>query len=136
MRRAGSFISELKLPGDVVSAEDVAIRAWPVAIGKRIARQTRAVALVGQRLVIEVEDAVWQRQLLSLRDQILPKLEQALGGATVKQLEFRVVPPRRLPEPETQTSKLRSNESSEDGSLIADPVLRKLYQLSRKRASA
>jgi hypothetical protein len=137
MRRAGSFLSELKLPGDIVSTEDIAIRAWPVAIGNRIARRTRAVRLVGQRLVVEVEDAIWQRQLFSLRDQILRKLGQAIGTPVVKQLEFQVAPPRRLPQPETLPAGRRlQGESPDDGSLIADPVLRKLYQSSRRKALA
>jgi hypothetical protein len=137
MRRAGSFLAELKLPGDIVSTEDIAIRAWPVAIGKRIARHARAVSLVGQRLVVEVEDAIWQRQLFSLRDQILRKLDQATGTPVVKQLEFRVAPPRRLPQPEIlPAGRGPQSESPDDGSLIADPVLRKLYQVSRKKALA
>ena len=85
------------------------------------------------RLVIEVEDLTWRRQLFALSGQILRNLDRYLGKGLVEDLEFRIVPrkrePRRasLPQPA-----LLSDEANE----IADPLLRSIYRASRKKAQA
>ena len=63
MERAGRVLGKLKLAKQSVSDEELARSAWPAAVGKKIALRTQAVTLVRTRLVVEVEDAVWQRQL-------------------------------------------------------------------------
>ena len=131
MERAGKLIRKLKLPAGAVSAEDMARAAWPLAVGERISRHTRAAALVREKLVVEVEDAIWQRQLWSLRGQILAKFTGILGEGAVGALEFRVAVPRRLPQREN-----RSAAPADEGQTIQDPVLRKLYQIERKKARA
>ena len=69
MERAGRLIGKLKLPKAVLDPESMARSAWPAAVGKRIAARTRAVKLVRHSLVVECEDAVWQRQLNTLKYQ-------------------------------------------------------------------
>ncbi|HEY1185272.1 MAG TPA: DciA family protein, partial [Bryobacteraceae bacterium] len=56
----------MRLPGDMITESDLACAAWPQAVGKRIAAHTRAAKLVRRRLVVEVEDQIWQRQLFVL----------------------------------------------------------------------
>ena len=102
-----------------------------MAVGKRIASHTRPVALVRERLVIEVEDPIWQRQLWTLRGQILAKLVEVLGPGAVGTVEFRVGVQRRMPQREERI-RIPADESSQ----IQDPMLRKLYQLDRKKATA
>src|SRR5215471_2594813 len=68
MERASSLVR--KLSASMITSEELALAAWPDAVGKRIAAHTRAAKLVRTRLVVEVEDAVWQRQLFSLSRQI------------------------------------------------------------------
>jgi Dna[CI] antecedent DciA-like protein len=132
MERASSLIRGLKLSGDVITAEEMACAAWPGAVGKRIAAHTRVAKLVRTRLVIEVEDAIWQRQLFSLCSQILRNLEKTLGHGLVDDLEFRIVPRRREP----ALARASVATMSDDADAIADPVLRDLYKLSRKKALA
>ena len=131
MERAGKLIRKLKLPAETASLEDLVLAAWPMAVGKRIASHTRPVALVRERLVIEVEDPIWQRQLWTLRGQILAKLVEVLGPGAVGTVEFRVAVPRRMPQREERI-RIPADESSQ----IQDPMLRKLYQLDRKKATA
>jgi hypothetical protein len=131
MERAGKLIRKLKLPASAVSAEDMARAAWPLAVGKRIASQTRAAGLVRERLVVEVEDAIWQRQLWTLRGQILAKLSEILGAGAVGALEFRVTIPRRLPQREEKAA-----APADEAAGIQDPVLRRLYKIDRKKALA
>src|SRR5271165_3545451 len=90
MERAGRSLSKLNLPPD-----ELARAAWPVAVGKRIALHAAAVSLVRERLVVEVEDAVWQRQLFGLRHQILHQLRKVIGDELIRELEFRIVIRRR-----------------------------------------
>ena len=47
----------------MISTEQVACAAWARAVGPRIARYSRAAKLVRGHMVVEVEDAVWQRNL-------------------------------------------------------------------------
>lgn len=131
MERAGKLISRLKLPTGSVSPEALARAAWPAAVGKRIAFRTRVVSLAGSRLIVEVGDSVWQRQLSVLKAQILNKLDEVLGPSIVSGIEFRVAVPRRLPQ---KAEQLARPEDEADG--IEDPVLRRIYKEKRKRQSA
>ncbi|HWB83167.1 MAG TPA: DUF721 domain-containing protein [Bryobacteraceae bacterium] len=133
MERASKLIRGLRLPGDTISAEELVCAAWPQAVGKKIASHTRAARMVRNRLIVEVEDAVWQRQLFTLTPQILAYLTQTLGSGLVDDLEFRVIPPRRGPERAiTSIPSLAPDEAD----AIADPVLRGIYKASRKKAQA
>lgn len=125
------MIAKLKLPAGSVSPEDLARAAWPVAVGKKIASHTRATSLVRSCLVVEVEDAVWQRQLFALRWQILRKLEEIVGPSLVTEIEFRIAVPRRLPQRAE-----RPAAAEDDADRIEDPLLRRIYKDKRKRESA
>src|SRR5213595_1821926 len=120
MERASSFVR--KLSRGLISPEEVALTAWPDAVGKRIAAHTRAAKLVRTRLVVEVEDATWQRQLFSLSRHILSNLEKTLGSGLVDDLEFRIIPRRREP----VIARASVPGLFDDADDIADPVLRDL----------
>ncbi len=98
MERASKLIRGLRLPGDTITAEELACAAWPEAVGKKIAAHTRRAKLVRTRLVVEVEDRVWQRQLFALTGQISATWKEHLGRGLVEDLEFRIVPRRREPQ--------------------------------------
>lgn len=132
MERASKLIQGLRLPADTITAEEVACGAWPHAVGKKIAEHTRAVRLVRTRLVVEVEDRVWQKQLFSLMHQILRNLEKNLGPGMVDDLEFRVVPRRRGPQRAAAAVPVAKDEAA----AIADPVLRSIYKAARLKAGA
>ena len=133
MERASKLIRGLSLPCDTMSAEELACAVWPQAVGKKVAAHTRAARLVRTRLVIEVEDVTWQRQLNALSRHIVSNLGKAMGAGMVEDLEFRVVPRRREPQRATQpTPALFADESN----AIADPVMRSLYRAARKKALA
>lgn len=110
-----------------MSAEELARAAWPPAVGKKIAERTRLGMLRGRTLVVEVEDAVWQRQLTSLSVQILRNLDRIIGGGLVEELSFRVGVPRRPPQ--------RVVRLADEADGIADAGMRRIYLQSRRRAS-
>lgn len=129
MERAGRVLSRMtKAP---LPPEDRARSAWQAAVGKRIGAHAVAMALVRDRLVVQVEDAVWQRQLFTMQRQLLTKIEKIVGPDLVTELEFRV----RIPRPSPQREE-RSNRPSDESDYIEDPVLRRVYRASRRRASA
>jgi predicted nucleic acid-binding Zn ribbon protein len=125
MERAGRLIGKMKLPPKVADAESRVRDAWPVAAGKKIARHTRAVALVRDKLVVEVGDPVWQKQLNTLRHFLLKNLARELGDTLVKEIDFRPMPKRREPQ---------RAEVARPADLIQDPVLAMLYDRKRREA--
>ena len=137
MERASKLIRGLRLSGEVITPEEVACAAWADAVGPKVAAHTRAAKLVRDRLVVEVEDAIWQRQLFSLSRHILRNLERSLGRGRVSDLEFRVVPRRREPQRAHQAIPAPMDiGTADEADAIADPVMRGIYKASRKRAQA
>ena len=135
MERASRLIRALRLPADTLNLEELACAAWSAAVGRRIALRTRAVRMVRTRLIVEVEDAVWRRQLFALSGQILRNLEKSIGPGTVEDLEFRVAPRKREPQRETRAAAV-PGQLADEADAIFDPVLRGLYRSSKKRALA
>jgi predicted nucleic acid-binding Zn ribbon protein len=132
MERASKLIQGMRLPSEMITAEEVACTAWAHAVGKKIAVHTRAVRMVRTRLVVEVEDVVWQRQLFALTRQILVNLEKNLGPGMVDDLEFKIVPRRRGPQRAAESVPVSQDEAAN----IADPVMRSIYKAARMKAGA
>ena len=132
MERAAKSLAKMKL-SDAVSHEELARAAWPAAVGERIAVHAAAKSLVRGSLIVEVADAVWQKQLFHLRGQIIARLKQVLGDGIINDVEFRMATPRRPPQP---ARSLNPAESADEADRIQDPVLRILYKQARKKASA
>ncbi len=134
MERASKLIRGLPLPGEGLTGEEIACAAWGGAVGKKIAAHTRATRMVRKRLVIEVEDRIWQRQLFTLTPQILAILEKNIGRGVVEDLEFRIVPRRR--EAQRAMTATAAAPGADEAESIEDPVLRLIYRASRKKALA
>ena len=135
MERASKLIRGLRLPGDTISAEELVCAAWPQAVGKKVAAHTRAARLVRTRLVVEVEDQIWQRQLFALTHQVVRNLSKNLGAGLVDDLEFRIVPRRREPQ-RAQAISAVAPLFADEAEGIADPVMRSIYRASRIKALA
>jgi len=132
MERASTLIRGLRLPGEALDAADLARAGWAQAVGPKIASHTRPARMVRGRLVVEVEDKIWQRQLFALTPYILRNLAKHLGAGVVEDLEFRVMPRGRGPQRAEQAVPRPGDEAEN----ITDPVLRDIYRASRKRALA
>jgi|ERR1051326_8472484 hypothetical protein len=133
MERASKLIRKLNLPAGALTMEELACAAWTESVGKIIAAHTRPVRMVRTRLIVEVEDRTWQRQLFSLSGLILVNLEKSIGRGIVDDLEFRIVPRRREPQ---RASQSQPGLIGDEAATIEDPVLRSIYRLSRKKAQA
>ena len=138
MERAARLIKDKKVSREILSDEDIARAVWPAAVGKSIAAHTSRIKLVRTTLLVEVEDATWQKQLHFLSAQIVARVRKLTGSDTVRDVEFRIGVPRR------EAQRAESNSGSLFGSLdasedeadrIQDPVLKKVYRLSRRKAT-
>lgn len=68
-------------------AEDLPMLAWPLACGSAVAQKTRALAFCDGELTVQVPDAPWRTQLLSLTSHYLQQLREITDGR-VQQLRF------------------------------------------------
>jgi hypothetical protein len=130
MERAARLIKNKKVSREILSDEDIARAVWPAAVGKSIAAHTSRLKLVRTTLVVEVEDAIWQRQLHFLSRHIVERVRKLTGSDTVQDVEFRIGVPRR--EPQRATVNTPAEDEAEN---IQDPVLKKVYRLSRRKAT-
>jgi predicted nucleic acid-binding Zn ribbon protein len=135
MERAARALQKNKFSKRLLGDEAVVRALWGAAVGKVIHAHTSRVRLVRATLVVEVEDSIWQRQLRGLSEQILTRVRKLAGPEAVTDLEFRVGVPRRLPQ-RSQTAAAGAGGPADEAEQIQDPVLKKVYQLSRKKASA
>lgn len=138
MERAGRLLAVSKAARRCLTPEELALAAWPAAVGRKAARHTRAVELKGDRLVVEVGDDLWQRNLELLSGQILANLRALLGDPAPRWIEYRLALPRRPARsemPETAFH-LTSQPAGEDAERIEDPVLRRIYLRSKRKALA
>ena len=136
MQRAALFIKNKNVSRELLSDDDVVRGIWPAAVGKAICAHAKPTKIVRTTLIVEVEDAIWQKQLYSLSAQIVDRVQKLMGNTNVNAVEFRIAIPRRQP---ARVETLRSGTQpaqDDEANRIEDPVLKKVYQLSRKRASA
>lgn len=137
MERAGRLLAISKAARKHLSPEELALAAWPAAVGRKAARHTRAAGLMDQKLIVEVGDELWLRNLELLRGQILANLRSMLGAAAPGWVEYRLSAPRRPvrregPEPEFRLTAHGPREEER----IEDPVLRRIYLRSKRKALA
>ncbi len=143
MERAGRLLAKFRLPANAVTPEERARAAWAAAVGPKIADKTRVFGLVRNTLVVEVEDIVWQKQLTTLRGQILANLRAALGAGEVTSIDLRPMIPRRSVQSETESRQTLDGAQTRLGPQratvliegIRDPVLGIVYRNAQKRAA-
>ena len=138
MERAARLIHKNKFSNKIFTDDDLARAIWPSAVGKAVAAHTSRVRLVRNTLVVEVGDALWQRQLFPLTSQILGRLRKITASDLVQDIEFRIAVPRRESgRAETRDPvERKAADPSDEAERIQDPVLKRLYRLSRKKAIA
>ena len=141
MERAARVFRNAKQSRSLLTDDQVLSAVWPAAVGKAIAAHTSRLRVVRTILVIEVEDAIWQRQLRTLEKQILDRVHLFTPDLALAGVEVRIGVPRREPQKATApTSSAReplfAAFSSDEADRIRDPVLKRIFQISRRKASA
>src|SRR5262244_499150 len=92
-------------------AEAAALTAWKHSIGEGLQNHAVATKLETNTLIVEVRDAIWQKQLGSMKEQLLFRVNSALGQAIVKDIELRVNPRAVIV---TQQQKSESADEGDD----------------------
>ena len=75
-----------ELTGELVMA------LWKGVVGETLAQNARPLRMRESTLVLTVSSEAWKKELLSLRFEILKRLERLLGNSKVSSLELRVDP--------------------------------------------
>src|SRR6185503_6283007 len=88
----------LRAAGDSTEvAEAAAIAAWKHAAGNGLKEHAVPLKLEDRTLTIAVADAIWQKQLHSMRGQLLLRVNSILGKPLVGALDFVVDPKLERP---------------------------------------
>jgi predicted nucleic acid-binding Zn ribbon protein len=65
---------------------------WNHTVGATIAANAQPAALKGQILLVYVANSSWMQQLLFYKDEIITKLDAALGKGAVTEIKFKIGP--------------------------------------------
>ena len=125
-------------------AEAAAIAAWKHAAGDGLKEHAVALKLENRTLTVAVADPIWQKQLTSMRGQLLYRVNTILGQPLVSAFNFvidreRVKPRIEQPEQEDPLDNEVPLELWSAANTIQDKELRKnflktaLLSLKRKR---
>ena len=124
----------LRAAGDSTEvAEAAAIAAWKHAAGNGLKEHAVPLKLEDRTLTIAVADAIWQKQLHSMRGQLLFRVNSILGKPLVGALDFVIDPKLAKPQGEqhAQPEELLDNEVPLElwsaASAIHDKELRKKF---------
>jgi hypothetical protein len=81
------------LPRLLRANPEVAVKlAWARTAGAGLRRQTTLVRLEEGTLIVAVLDTIWQKQLQQMSRELIFRLNNLLGQAIVRQIEFRIDP--------------------------------------------
>lgn len=70
----------------------VIFAAWRRAAGRQLSERTKPISIEDGRLFVAVADRNWKRQLGSLADELLYKVNASLRSSEVKFIEFVIDP--------------------------------------------
>ena len=131
---------------DDLFAEDLIRSAWTHLAGRQLAARTRPLRIYRGRLVVEVPERSWARQLRRFEGALLDRVNRLLGERRVNDVEWHANPaldgaaPPSPPRKPPVREKMRQEDAS-DASLhaaaqaIGDPELRELFlRTARKMA--
>ena len=101
-----SLPNVLRAAGDSEEvAEAAAIAAWKHAAGDGLKEHAVPVKLENRTLTVSVADAIWQKQLHSMRGQLLFRINNILGQPMVSAIEFVIDPKLAAAQAEQQKPK-------------------------------
>jgi hypothetical protein len=66
--------------------------AWTRAAGEGLRRHAIPFRLYRTTLVVSVADAIWQKQMQSMGDELIARINRLLGRDIVEVIEFRIDP--------------------------------------------
>ena len=67
---------------------EVLQKLWPSLVGTNLADVTTVTAVQGSRVVINVPDQIWRKQLIKMRPQLLKKINEPWATPWIKEIAF------------------------------------------------
>ena len=85
-----SLIARFRMAENWDTEEDLHLlqRLWPVLVGPELAGATSVTAVQGSRVVINVPDQIWRKQLMKMRPQLLAKMNEPWASPWIKEIVF------------------------------------------------
>ncbi len=72
------------------AAEAIVFAAWKRVVGEALGQHAVPVRLIKKKLIVAVSSETWRKQVVDLADQMIFKLNAALGSSLVSIVEFRI----------------------------------------------
>ena len=91
-------------------AEAAALAAWKHAAGEGLKDRTVPLRLEGRRLIVAVADVIWQKQMHSMRAQLLFRINTILGQPIVGEIEYVIDPKLAVTGDQEKTEEPLDNE--------------------------
>jgi len=63
-------------------------KLWPVLVGSNLANVTTVVTLQGSRVVLNVPDQTWRKQLVKMKPELLARLNALWGSRLITEIAF------------------------------------------------
>jgi hypothetical protein len=67
-------------------------RLWDDAVGETIAQNARPAAFKGKLLIVHVISSTWLHQLQFLKNDLMAKINAALGKPLIQEIKFKIGP--------------------------------------------
>jgi hypothetical protein len=127
-----SLPSVLRATSDSDEVAEVAcIAAWNHAVGEALRSHTKALGVEGRKLIVAVDDLIWQRQLQTMLGQLRFRINAILGQPLIAGIELRVQPEvithKRISNHERRTGEALPKEIRDAAQKIEDQTLRQAF---------
>ena len=63
-------------------------KLWPSLVGAKLAGATRVVAIQGSRVVVNVPDLIWRKQMVKMRSQLLARMNEPWPTPWITEIAF------------------------------------------------
>jgi predicted nucleic acid-binding Zn ribbon protein len=63
-------------------------KLWPALVGANLAGATKVVAIQGSRVVVNVPDLIWRKQLVKMRPQLLARMNEPWPTPWITEIAF------------------------------------------------
>jgi predicted nucleic acid-binding Zn ribbon protein len=63
-------------------------KLWPALVGEQLALTTTVTAVQGSRVVVNVPDRVWRKQLIKMTPQLLARMNEPWATPWIREIAF------------------------------------------------
>jgi len=67
---------------------EVIQRFWTQLVGDQLAAAINVTAIHGNRIVLNVPDRIWRKQLMNMKPQLLEKINEPWGARRITEIAF------------------------------------------------